>query len=331
MNLHRLDLVSLSLLNTVVRTGSISKGAASAHLSIAAASKRISDLETAVGADLFERHSRGVILTLAGQALHRHAQKILSDVDQLAAELSDHAKGVVGVIRLWANTSAVTQFLPRELASFSRANSGIRFELHEANGDEIVRAVLEGRGDIGIFAENTPALGLHTMPYRDDRLVLVVPRGHELARRRRLAFAEVTDHDFVSLHQETSLADKLAHGALAGAIAAGSRALAQFRRHVPDGGGRPGHRGNARDRHHTFCGLSGPVHGVADRRLGRAPPADRGPGFLGAGAPGTQSGRPLVQRPVGRCSRSPNRLNGHFENGEGCLQHSRIPQCANAS
>lgn len=209
MNLHRLDLVSLSLFVLVVRTGSISKGAALAHLAVGAASKRMSDLEAAVGAPLLERHSRGVTLTAAGEALHRHAQRIMSDVDQLAADLSDHARGVLGVVRLWANTSAITQFLPGELAAFAAAQPGIRIELNEADSHDVVLAVLEGRADLGIFAERTPALGLQTLHYRDDRLVLVVPPGHPLARRRRLAFAEAMDYDFVSLSGQTSLAQRL--------------------------------------------------------------------------------------------------------------------------
>ena len=85
MNLHRLGLVSLSLFSLVVRTGSISRGAELAHLAVGAASKRISDLEDAVATELFERRSRGVMLTLAGQALNRHAQRVLADVDHLAS------------------------------------------------------------------------------------------------------------------------------------------------------------------------------------------------------------------------------------------------------
>lgn len=209
MNLHRLDLVSLSLFGLVVRTGSISKGADLAHLAVAAASKRISDLEDAVGAALFERHSRGVTLTLAGQALHRHAQRILADVDQLAADLSDHAKGIVGAVRLAANTSAVTQFLPADLAGFVAARPGIRIELDESDSHEAVLAVLDGRADLGLFAERTPTLGLQTVPYRRDRLVLVVPAGHALAAHRRLAFIDAIEHEFVSLSQGTSLAQRL--------------------------------------------------------------------------------------------------------------------------
>lgn len=212
MNLHRLDLVSLSLFNLVVRTGSISRGAELAHLAVGAASKRISDLEEAVGTELFERHSRGVTLTLAGQALHRHAQRILADVDHLAADLSDHASGIVGVVRLVANTSAVTQFLPADLARFAAAHAGIRIEMEELNSRETVLAVVDGRADIGIFAERTPALGLQTLHYRLDRLVLVVPAAHVLAARAGEApipFAELTELDFVSLPEGTSLAQRL--------------------------------------------------------------------------------------------------------------------------
>jgi DNA-binding transcriptional LysR family regulator len=213
MNLHRLDLVSLSLFNLVVRTGSISRGAELAHLAVGAASKRISDLEDAVGAELLERHSRGVTLTLAGQALHRHAQRILADVDHLAADLSDHASGIVGVVRLVANTSAVTQFLPADLAGFVAAHAGIRIEMDESDSRDAVLAVVDGRADLGIFAERTPSLGLQTLPYRRDRLVLVVPAAHLLASRgdaAPLPFAEVADLDFVSLPKETSLAQRLA-------------------------------------------------------------------------------------------------------------------------
>lgn len=209
MNLHRLDLVSLSLFALVVRTGSISKGAALANLAVGAASKRISDLETMTGTLLLERHSRGVILTVAGQALHRHAQRILSDVDLLTADLSDYASGLVGVVRLWANTSAVTQFLPNDLAAFTAENPGIRIEFEEGDSREIVVAVLDGRADLGIFADRTPAHGLHLVHYRKDRLSLVVPRAHALSRRRSLSFREVLDYDFVSLSAGTSLAQRL--------------------------------------------------------------------------------------------------------------------------
>lgn len=213
LNLHRLDLVSLSLFSLVVRTGSISRGAELAHLAVGAASKRVSDLEDAVGTELFERHSRGVTLTPAGSALYRHAQGILAAVDHLTADLSDHAAGIVGVVRMVAITSAVTQFLPQALAGFGIAHPGIRIELDESNSREAVLAVVDGRADIGLFADRTATLGLQTVSYRHDRLVVVVPRDHALAARgatEPLRLDDIADLDFVSLPADTSLAQRVA-------------------------------------------------------------------------------------------------------------------------
>jgi DNA-binding transcriptional LysR family regulator len=209
MNLHSLDLDSLALFTLVARAGSISKGAAQAHLAVGAASKRLSDLEDTLGTTLLVRSSRGVTLTLAGQALLQHAHRLLSDVDLLMADLSDHASGSLGVVRLWANISAVTQFLPGDLSTFAAANPGIRIELEEANSSEIVLAVLEGRADLGIFADRTPTLGLQVLDYREDRLAVVVPRAHPLARKRSARLEDLVDYDFVSLPRVTSLAQRL--------------------------------------------------------------------------------------------------------------------------
>jgi DNA-binding transcriptional LysR family regulator len=176
--------VSLSLFTLVVRSGSISKGAELAHLAVGAASKRIADLEAAVGSELFERHSRGITLTAAGDALQRHAQRILNDVDLLAADLSDYAAGVVGVVRLWANTSAITQFLTAEIAAFTAANPQIRIELEEQNSDQVAMAAVDGQADFGILADRVPTFGLQTTLYRRDQLMLVVPTTQDVWRCR---------------------------------------------------------------------------------------------------------------------------------------------------
>src|SRR6218665_1866899 len=118
-------------------------------MSSGAASKRIVDLESAVGVPLLERHSRGVKLTLAGRAVQQHAQRIPGDIGQMGAGLSGYARGLIGIVRLGANAAAATQFLPPDLARFVQANNGIRIELEERNSSEIVHAVLDGRAEIG--------------------------------------------------------------------------------------------------------------------------------------------------------------------------------------
>jgi DNA-binding transcriptional LysR family regulator len=209
MNLQRFDLATLYLYTMTVRTGSISKGAELANLAVASASKRIADLEVATGVTLLERHSRGVTPTAAGRALLERAYKVLQEIEHLGTEMSDFASGVIGVVKPWANTSAIMQFLPHELAHFQMSNPGVLIELEEQNSVDVVMAVRDGRADFGIFADRTLALGLQTMKFHKDRLVLVVPQKHLLSRRRAVRFSEALDFDFVSLSKETSLAQRL--------------------------------------------------------------------------------------------------------------------------
>src|SRR3546814_10067473 len=104
MNLARFDLVTLSLFIAVARQGSISAGARQSHLAVAAASKRISDLEIALGTPLLYRHDGGVELTDAAEAFLHHSLSVVHELEQMTRALSDYAFGVKGHVRLGANT-----------------------------------------------------------------------------------------------------------------------------------------------------------------------------------------------------------------------------------
>jgi len=81
----------------------------------------------------------------------------------------------------------------------------VSVDLEERLSDEIVGLIAEGVADIGIVAGTVDAGGLETYPYRSDRFVLVVAKDHPLARRNRIAFAEVLEHDFVGLDRASAL------------------------------------------------------------------------------------------------------------------------------
>ena len=106
------NLKSLVLFVTVADHGSISEGAKRCHIALAAASKRISDLEARAQRPLLVRHARGVTLTSAGHGLLRHARSVLSAMDRLSAEFGDFQSGVTGVVSITANASTIAQFLP---------------------------------------------------------------------------------------------------------------------------------------------------------------------------------------------------------------------------
>ena len=209
MNYARFDLVTLSLFIESARTGSITRGAQQSNLAVAAASKRISDLETHLGTRLLYRHANGITLTEAGRACSQPALGILQEVDKMSGALSDFAAGSRGQVRIWANTSAVIQFLPDDLTRFRREHPGIRISLEERNSTDVVAAVRENRADIGIFADRTTVGDMEVFDYRKDQLVLIVSQDHPLAIHASMALADALDYEFVSLSEATSLAERL--------------------------------------------------------------------------------------------------------------------------
>src|SRR2546422_726882 len=210
----RFDLADLSLFRHVVEAGSITRGAERAHLALAAASTRIRNMEGALGAALLVRGRQGVTPTQAGRTLLQHARTILRQAERLREDLGAYAGGLAGQIRVLSNTNALTEFLPEALSSFLSAHSHVSVDLQERLSDEIVGLIAEGVADLGIIAGTVDAGSLETFPFRRDRFVLVVARDHPLARRSKIAFAQVLDYDFVGLDRASALqrflADKAA-------------------------------------------------------------------------------------------------------------------------
>ncbi|MGZ3409395.1 MAG: LysR family transcriptional regulator [Xanthobacteraceae bacterium] len=210
----RFDLVDLSLFRHIAEAGSITHGAERAHLALGAASTRIRNMEQTLGAPLLTRGRQGVVPTQAGRTLLAHARTMLSQVERLQEDLGAYADGVAGQIRLLSNTNALAEFLPDSLSSFLAANPNVSVDLEERLSDEIVGLIAEGVADIGIVAGTVDTGALKTFPFRTDRFVLVVPRGHKLAQQSKISFADVLDQEFVGLDRSSAiqrfLADKAA-------------------------------------------------------------------------------------------------------------------------
>jgi DNA-binding transcriptional LysR family regulator len=201
----RFDLTDLSLFRHVNEAGSITHGAERAHLALAAASTRIRNMELALGAPLLVRARQGVTPTQAGRTLLQHARTMLAQAERLREDLGAYAGGLAGQVRVLSNTNALTEFLPEALSSFLTSHPNVSVDLEERLSDEIVGLIAEGVGDIGVVAGTVDAGQLTTYPFRRDRFVLVVARDHPLARRARIGFAEVLDHDFVGLDRASAI------------------------------------------------------------------------------------------------------------------------------
>ncbi|NNU42384.1 LysR family transcriptional regulator [Ramlibacter montanisoli] len=207
-NLARFDLVSIRLVVDCVQHGSLSAAARESHLALAAASRRIRELETAVGEPLFERHGRGLEPTAAGRVFARHGVGLLQSLEQMGNELADLRQGIAKHIRLCSSTAAINQFLPPLLARYGSLHAQVRIELEEQVSTAVVAALREGRADLGVFVEGAETEGLECRLFRRDELVLVLPARHRLVGRGAVSFADAVDEDWISLNDGAALLQK---------------------------------------------------------------------------------------------------------------------------
>lgn len=199
------DLTDLRLFVLTAEESNITRAAARQHLSLAAASARIKALEIQAGLPLLYREARGVRLTPPGEAFLHHARGVLRQTEQLRTDLQEYSGGLRGHVRVFANTTAVTDFLPEILPGFLFANPRVNIDLQEKPNAEIARGVQDGRADFGIVAGKVDTLGLQSTHFSTDRLVLVTSRQHKLAGRPHIAFAETLDEDAVGMQQGSTL------------------------------------------------------------------------------------------------------------------------------
>ncbi|WP_321793532.1 LysR family transcriptional regulator [Caballeronia sp. J97] len=203
--LRRLDLTTLQLFLAVFEEGTLTRAAEREAIAVSAASKRLLELEQAVGAVLFERKARGMELTPAGETLLHHARRVLRDVENIGIELAEHASGVRGYVRMMANLSAIVEFLPEDLRAFSSVHDQIKIDLEERPSGGIVEGVADSLVELGICSGDADTRGLETAHYRHDRLAIVMPGDHPLASAASVAFAQTLDFDHIGLHSASSI------------------------------------------------------------------------------------------------------------------------------
>jgi DNA-binding transcriptional LysR family regulator len=203
--MNRLNLTTLGLIVLIADSGSITEAARKASLTLAAVSKRLVELETQLQIPLFRRNGKGVTPTEAGRAVVAQARQLIFDFDRLQEQLNEFRIGKLGTIRLGANVSAMSQYVPDDLASFLQQHADIRVDLTELPSDEIIDRLSDGRLDLGIFAEKQTPNAIQVFRYRSHRLCVVVQARSKLASRKRVTFDEVSTQPIIGLEGKSTV------------------------------------------------------------------------------------------------------------------------------
>jgi DNA-binding transcriptional LysR family regulator len=213
-NPARFDFVTCRLAVACAQTGTLSAAAIQCNLVLGAASRRLSELESALGVELFERNSRGLSPTASGNAFVKYALSVLQQMDGLMDELVDLKQGISRHIRVCSSTAAINQFLPTLMAKFEKIRPQIRVDLDEQVSDMVVAMVRNGFSDVGVFVEGPDTTGLELRHFRTDELVLVLPRGHALSGKSAISFVDTLDEPWISLSAGAAMLKQQQNAAL---------------------------------------------------------------------------------------------------------------------
>ena len=163
-------------------------------------------MEKSVGVNLFYRKNSGVELTPAGLEMQKHCTEIFNSINKMDESIKEYSLISSGIVRVTANSSSITQFLPEDLATFSKKFPKIKIKLKEKTSSEVISSVKESLSDIGVFSEHVENTErLRVFDYKNDTLVLVVPEYHPLVSNLTVKIKDFIEFEMVGLEKGSSL------------------------------------------------------------------------------------------------------------------------------
>lgn len=181
----------------VAEHGAITDAAAALGISQSALSRRMDQLEEALGAPLLERVGRGVALTAIGQLALEEGKQLVQRYDRLKSRVHEHLQLDAGVIRIGGGATAVGFLLPRAIAAFRAYHPGVVFQVKEAGSRDIEGAVSRDELELGIVTRPTRSRDVAEKPLARDRIVLVASKDHPLSRKPRIDAAALNGQNLV--------------------------------------------------------------------------------------------------------------------------------------
>ncbi|MFI6599686.1 LysR family transcriptional regulator [Nonomuraea sp. NPDC050536] len=175
------DAATLRLFDEVATSGSFTAAAELLGYTQSAVSRRIAALERACGGPLFERLARGVRLTPAGVALHRHAVAVLDRLARAKEELAAIHAGSGGTLRVGAFATANVDMVPATMKAFAARHPRVELRMVEGLSARLLERLHAGRLDVAVVSDYPDGLPVDGRLLLEDRLLVALPRTHRLA------------------------------------------------------------------------------------------------------------------------------------------------------
>jgi LysR family transcriptional regulator, carnitine catabolism transcriptional activator len=203
---QRLTLPQLEAFLKLEATASFRDAALELGVSQPALSRTIQQIEVRLGARLFDRDTRHVRLTAAGEHLRPVAAQLLKDYEEAFRDFEAYVGGRSGRVRVAALPSIAATLLPAAVKRFRQSHPGVTVDIWEDVGGPVHRAVEQGEADIGIAPPPPPETrSLHFRPIYQDRLVLACRNDDELANSPSHDWTVFRERPFIAMSPDTGL------------------------------------------------------------------------------------------------------------------------------
>ncbi len=183
----------------VARTGSFTLAAESLYITQSALSGLVKELEQTLGTRLVDRSTRRVYLTEAGTQLYPQLDAKLQDLDEMLHQVVDPTLQQSGIVRVAASQLLASTLMPELIAGFQAQYPMSRVKLVDTPVESVMARVFAGEVEMGIGPEREPNSDISSTRLFDGPFMAVFPRGHALARMRRLRWCDLQDHPVITL------------------------------------------------------------------------------------------------------------------------------------
>ena len=172
----------------IAESGTFTAGALRVHVTQAAISMQIRQLETEIGAKVFVRAPRHVILTEAGEQLLRRARHILREHDAALDEIAELAGAERGRLRIGsASAMVLTEQLPSILKELRKQHPAADISVTSGTSEVLVDQILAGEVDIAFVSLPVDVRGIKTERLSEDQLVAIASPRHKLSKQKTIS------------------------------------------------------------------------------------------------------------------------------------------------
>jgi len=164
-----------------------------------AVSMALAKLESEIGAPLFDRANRGAyILTASGELLYAKAKRLLGLREEALSEIRELHSLEQGRVRIGANESAGVYLLPRLIEVFRKKHPKVRIEVTRQNSMQLIHDIREHIVDLALISFSPEEKDVEALPVMNDELILVASPSHELAKKKKVKFADLGNEAFIA-------------------------------------------------------------------------------------------------------------------------------------